>query len=178
MNQIGALEAILFAYGEEGVTKDEIGHTFNLKKEELDEFIHEFIESYNHEQRGIECVMYGNVLKLISKKEHHDIIATLMHFDKTRQLSQAALETLAIIAYRQPITRLEIEEIRGVNSDMMCRRLEAMDLITEAGRAESIGRPILYKVTPAFMDVFKLQSLQELPEINFDSMEEEHELFK
>ncbi|HLV49769.1 MAG TPA: SMC-Scp complex subunit ScpB, partial [Erysipelothrix sp.] len=94
------------------------------------------------------------------------------------QLSQAALETLAIIAYKQPITRLEIEEIRGVNSDMMCRRLEAMDLIREVGRADTIGRPILYEVTPSFMDVFKLTSLNELPEIKLEETEDEDGLFK
>ena len=80
-------------------------------------------------------------------------------------MSQAALETLAIIAYKQPITRVEIEELRGVSADVMLRKLQARNLIKEAGRSEAVGRPILYEVTDEFMDSFKLYTLKELPDL-------------
>lgn len=174
----GALEAILFAYGEEGVNKEELARTFNMEIEAFNSLLSAFQTSFAHASRGLECVDYGGVIKLITKSEYHDIITELMNYEKTRQLSQAALETLAIIAYKQPITRVEIEEIRGVNCDMMCRRLEALDLIKESGRSDSIGRPILYEVTDSFMDVFKLHSLKELPEIKLEGMEDDNDFFK
>lgn len=178
MKLYGTLEAILFAYGEEGVSKEELSRTFNMDFEAFSSFLSGFQTTFAHESRGLECVVYGGIVKLITKSVNHDIIAELMNYEKTRQLSQAALETLAIIAYKQPITRVEIEEIRGVNSDMMCRRLEALDLIRESGRSDSIGRPILYEVTKSFMDVFKLHSLKELPKINLEAMEDENDFFK
>lgn len=178
MEDFGTLEGILFAFGDEGITYDQIQTVFNLDEDGTKQFVASFKEQYVDVSRGLEVVEYGGVLKFITKRKHHEIIAELMEFNKTRQLSQAALETLAIIAYKQPITRIEIEEIRGVNSDMMCRRLEALDLICEAGRQETPGRPILYKVTPSFFDVFKLTSLAELPEIKLEMIGENNELFK
>ena len=94
-----------------------------------------------------------------------------------KQLSQSALETLAIIAYKQPITRLEIEEIRGVGCEIILRKLQSLDLIIEAGRLETPGRPILYGISDGFLDVFKMVSLNELPELNLNN-EEEQELFQ
>lgn len=178
MEPKSALEALLFAFGDDGVALDEIKSMFMMDQEAFDTFIEDFIGFYQSDQHGIECVKYGDRIKFITKKEHHELIASFLDINTQRQLSQAALETLAIIAYKQPITRLEIEEIRGVNSDMMCRRLEAMDLIREVGRADTIGRPILYEVTPSFMDVFKLTSLNELPEIKLEETEDEDGLFK
>lgn len=99
--------------------------------------------------------------------------------NKQSSLSQAALETLAIIAYKQPITRVEIEEIRGVGADVMLRKLLARDLIQEAGRSDAPGRPILYEVTNEFMNSFKLMSLKELPDLpNFKNNEESDDLFE
>ena len=91
--------------------------------------------------------------------------------------SQSALETLAIIAYKQPITRVQIEEIRGVNCDLMVRKLAALDLIEEAGRETTPGRPILYQVTPEFLDVFNLLSLEDLPVWETGISKEGEELF-
>ena len=93
-------------------------------------------------------------------------------------LSQAALETLAIIAYKQPLTRIEIEEIRGVNCDMMIRKLLARNLIRECGRTDGPGRPFLYEVTEEFMDAFKLESLKELPDLPAVEQNMDSELFK
>lgn len=178
MEYRGAIEGILFAFGDEGISKSELQAALNVDDEAFESILHSFIDTYRDENHGIECVVYGDMLKLITKSKYHELISELLDFNRNRQLSQAALETLAIIAYKQPITRLEIEEIRGVNSDMMCRRLEALDLIKEAGRADTLGRPILYEITPNFLDVFKLTSLKELPEIKIESMEEDYGLFK
>ncbi|HZJ87027.1 MAG TPA: SMC-Scp complex subunit ScpB [Erysipelothrix sp.] len=178
MNYKLALEALLFAFGDQGVLLKDVQDRFEMDDETFDTFLTSFKKRYEQENSALECVIYGKHLKLITKKEYHPLITEFLEFNTNRNFSQAALETLAIIAYRQPITRLEIEEIRGVNSDMMCRRLEALDLIQEAGRADSIGRPILYEVTDEFMDTFKLSSLDELPKINLEDMVEESELFR
>lgn len=178
MTNFAIIEGILFAFGEEGVDKEQLMLALGMDDEAFNNKIQDYKISLMDSNRGLELVEFGSVYKLITKKELHETISDMLEFNKNRQLSQAALETLAIIAYKQPITRLEIEEIRGVNSDMMCRRLEALDLIQECGRADSVGRPILYEVTNSFMDVFKLTSLKELPEIKIEMLEENNELFK
>ena len=172
MNKLAQLEGLLFAYGQEGIEEDVLMKALDLNQEDFENLLNEYSESLQDENRAFELIKYDEFYKLITKATLHELIAETIAFNKTRQLSQAALETLAIIAYKQPITRLEIEEVRGVNSDMMCRRLEAMDLIRECGRASSVGKPILYEVTPAFMDVFKLTSLDELPEIKIEMMDD------
>ncbi|MDE8081103.1 SMC-Scp complex subunit ScpB [Erysipelothrix rhusiopathiae] len=178
MTDFAIIEGILFAFGEEGVDKEQLMLALGMDDEAFNNKIQDYKISLMDSNRALELVEFGSVYKLITKKELHETISDMLEFNKNRQLSQAALETLAIIAYKQPITRLEIEEIRGVNSDMMCRRLEALDLIQECGRADSVGRPILYEVTNSFMDVFKLTSLKELPEIKIEMLEENNELFK
>ena len=111
--------------------------------------------------------------KFITKKDIYPYAQALFGETKTNSLSQAALETLAIIAYNQPITRIEIEELRGVSADVMLRKLQARNLIKEAGRSDAVGRPILYEVTEEFMDSFKLYTLNELPDLPEYSKEEE-----
>ena len=121
---------------------------------------------------------YNNTYKFLSKACIETYAKNLFKQTKSNSLSQAALETLAIIAYKQPITRVEIEEIRGVQADMMLRKLQAFGLIKEAGRSEAAGRPILYEVTDEFLDSFKLLSLDELPELpDFSKEDENEELF-
>ncbi len=178
MNTLEIIDGILFAFGEEGIEIKQLGLALDLEGEALYEALHDYKSNLKLNARGVELHQFGDHVKLITKSYLHDTIADLLSFNKHKQLSQAALETLAIIAYKQPITRLEIEDVRGVNSDMMCRRLEALDLIKECGRAESLGRPILYEVTPSFMDVFKLTSLKELPEIKLEMLEENNDFFK
>ena len=181
MEQIKAIiEGILFVVGDDGITLDQLAGTLEMEKEEvqriLDEMSNEYTEDNN---RGIEMVCYGSRFKLVSKAICHDYCQKLYEHSETRAFSQAALETLAIIAYKQPITRIEIEEIRGVGCDMMIRKLLARNLIREAGRLEVAGRPYTYEVTEQFMDTFKLKSLDELPELpEYDSQEREEELFR
>lgn len=160
------LEGLLFLVGDEGLSSPQLVDVLEMKEEEitrcLDEMLAEYVED---EHRGIEMVHFGGVYKFVSKECIHPYAEKLFASTKMATLSQAALETLAIIAYKQPITRAEIEEIRGVGCDMMIRKLLARNLIKECGRSDAPGRPFLYEVTPEFMDSFKLESLKELPEL-------------
>ena len=133
---------------------------------------------YNDTSKGIELVSYASVYKFVSKDVCYDYVQKLFEVVKTNELSQSALETLAIVAYKQPITRVEIEEIRGVGCDMMLRKLAMKNMVREQGRSDAPGRPILYEVTTEFLDSFKLISLDELPSLpNFNSETENEELF-
>ncbi len=159
------LEGLLYIVGEDGLTIEAIETALDLTEIEAQTALKELEEDYQSEDRGIQLTAYGEIYRLVSKKEINDAALKVFQMNKNSTLSQSALETLAIIAYRQPITRIEIEEIRGVSCETMLRKLLSRNLIREAGRSEAIGRPILYEVTKDFMDVFKLVSLNELPEL-------------
>jgi segregation and condensation protein B len=172
------LEGLLFITGDEGVTAEQAATALDITPELAAEYFDELMEEYTDDNRGIEIANYAGTYRFLSKAFVFDYAKRLFQITKTAQLSQAALETLAIIAYKQPITRVEIEEIRGVGADMMLRKLMARDLIRESGRSEAAGRPILYEVTEEFMNSFKLLSLKELPELpSFNNDEESEELF-
>ena len=172
------LEGLLFITGDEGVTAEQAATALDITPELAAEYFDELMEEYTDDSRGIEIANYAGTYRFLTKAVVFDYAKRLFQITKTAQLSQAALETLAIIAYKQPITRVEIEEIRGVGADMMLRKLMARDLIRESGRSEAAGRPILYEVTEEFMNSFKLLSLKELPELpSFSNEEESEELF-
>ncbi len=173
------IEGILFVSGDEGVSLSQLSEVLVINEETLSEMMDNYIMEFNSdESRGIEMVRYGKRYKLITKAVAHDYCQKLFEDSSNKQFSQAALETLAIIAYKQPVTRVEIEEIRGVSCDMMIRRLLAKNLIREAGRLDTIGKPFLYEVTEEFMDIFSLTSLSELPELpEYQNVTEEGELF-
>jgi len=175
------LEGLLFVVGDEGITLETCAEILNISPDICETYLKELQEQLLDMSRGVELVSYGGIYKMISKPFVHPYAQHLFALDRTRNLSQAALETLAIIAYKQPITRVEIEEIRGVGSEMMLRRLMARDLIKESGRSDAPGKPILYEVTTEFLDVFKLMSLKELPDLpdfSADLEDEEEELFE
>ena len=136
-----------------------------LEAEEVTGLFDELIQNYLEDTHGIEIARFGEKYRFLSKASVREYAKRLFQISKISTLSGAALETLAIIAYRQPVTRVEIEEIRGVGADMMLRKLQARNLIREDGRSDAPGRPILYSVTDAFMDAFQLYSLDELPEL-------------
>ena len=169
------LEGILFLVGDEGVTSVQLSLVLEISEEMVIELLDKMQKRYLENDHGIEIVNYGGVYKFVSKAAVHVYAEKLFQTAKLNTLSQSAMETLAIIAYKQPITRVEIEEIRGVGCDMMLRKLQARDLIREAGRSEAPGRPILYEVTQEFMDSFKLVSLDELPELPQYAAEEDSE---
>jgi len=158
-------EGLLFLVGDEGITEELMASSLECDKDTAFVLLDALQKKYQDDSFGMEIVCYGGVWKFVSKALVHPYAARLFQNAKSSVLSQSALETLAIVAYKQPITRVEIEEIRGVGCDMMLRKLQARNLIKEVGRSEAPGRPILYGVTEEFMDSFKLMSLEELPEL-------------
>ncbi|MBR3357587.1 MAG: SMC-Scp complex subunit ScpB [Solobacterium sp.] len=160
-----AAEGLLFLTGDEGITAGMLAEVLEISEEKAENLLEGLQVYYLNDARGIEIARYGRTYKFLSKAFVHPYAKKLFQLGKTSVLSQAALETLAIIAYKQPITRAEIEEIRGVGAEMMLRKLLARNLIKEDGRSEAPGRPILYAVTEEFMDAFQMLSLEELPEL-------------
>ena len=174
------LEGLLFLSGDEGITKQQMVQCMDedFDASSIEEILDALMQDYLSETHGIELVRFGGVYKFVSKESIHTYAERLFSSTKMSTLSNAAMETLAIIAYKQPITRAEIEEIRGVGCDMMVRKLLARNLIKECGRSDAPGRPFLYEVTEEFMDTFKLESLKELPDLpEYKDMSDE-ELFE
>lgn len=180
MNLEAVLEGMLFVVGEDGLTINQIKDVLNLEDEEAKKLIISLKEKYESNDRGIRINYLGNTFKLTTKKEHKDYYQKLIENPETNTLSQAALETLAIIVYNEPITRLMVDEIRGVSSRDMIRKLVAKGLVKEVGRSDMPGRPILYKTTSEFLDYFGLSSKEELPkiEMNIDKIVEDVDLYK
>jgi len=166
--KIAALEGLLFLVGDHGLTIEEISKILELSKTETENLIKELESSLQHESRGIMLQKFGTCFKLTTKKEYANYYQKLTELTSLRTLSQSALETLAIIAYNEPVTRLEVDELRGVSSSQMIRNLVAKDLICEVGRSSKLGRPILYGITDQFLDYFGLESKQDLPKITID----------
>ncbi|KYD31756.1 SMC-Scp complex subunit ScpB [Parageobacillus toebii NBRC 107807] len=182
MNEYKAIvEGLLFAAGDEGLSLQQIAAVLEIEEEQAQAIIHMLKEEYEQQKRGIQLIELAGVFQLATKKEHAPYLKKLVESPSSTSLSQAALETLAIIAYRQPITRAEIEEIRGVKSDKPIQTLIAKALIKEVGRAEGTGRPILYGTTKEFLDYFGLKTLEELPPLpelqGDDEVEKEADLF-
>ena len=162
---LAILEGLLFLCGDDGLSIEQAAASMDATEEYVAELFDELQKYYLQESRGIEIARFGEKYRFLSKAAIHDAAKKLFQTSTEAKLSNAALETLAIIAYKQPITRVEIEGIRGVGADVMLRKLVARGLIQEDGRSEAAGRPILYSVTDEFLDSFKLLSLDELPEL-------------
>jgi len=165
-NQLMVLEGLLFLAGEEGLTCGELAVALAVDEVELMPLLSQLETNYQQPERGIMLVCFGGKYKLVTKDAVYPVAQELFRQEKSAPLSSSALETLAIIAYRQPITRVEIEAIRGVGCEVMLKKLAVKDLIRETGRSNAVGKPILYEVTEHFMDVFQLQSLKELPRMD------------
>lgn len=181
MNLIAALEGLLFLCGDNGLTCDEIATILEISKEEVDNLATLLAKEYQEStNRGIQLEKYGDIYKLVTKSKYNIFYEKLVQLEESKPLSTAALEVLAIIAYNQPITRNQIDEIRGVSSSHMIRKLLSKDLICEAGRSDLPGRPIIYKTTNKFLDTFGIKSLDELPLLEpiKENEVEETDLFK
>ena len=172
MNLKAVLEGLLFVIGDDGLDLDEISRVLEISKDDVKELIKELQNDYQKSDRGIRIDFLGDKLKLTTKKEHNMYYQTLLTTDDNTTLSQAALETLAIIAYNQPITRVKVDELRGISNNHIIRKLVAKGLIKESGRSNMPGRPILYETTSEFLDYFGLSSIDELPDMR-DFLEEE-----
>ncbi|MDF2037245.1 SMC-Scp complex subunit ScpB [Cytobacillus oceanisediminis] len=182
-NWKGIAESLLFAAGDEGLSLKQIAHVLEVEELQAREIMDSLIEDYSNSSRGIMVVELAGTFQLVTKKEFSAYLKKLVESPSSASLSQAALETLAIIAYRQPITRTEIEEIRGVKTERPLQTLSAKALIKEVGRAEGTGRAYLYGTTKEFLDYFGLKSIEELPPLpdkiseEEDSFQEEADLF-
>ena len=179
MNKKAVLEGILFVVGDEGISIDTIKNILQIDDSEVMELLTSLRKDYESNERGLRISFLGNAFKLTTKEEHKEYYEKLVSDTKNPTLSSASLEVLAVIAYNEPVTRLKIDEIRGVNSAQIVRRLLARGFIKVCGKADSIGKPNLYKTTDEFLDYFGLASKDDLPEIIFDEnkKDEEEELY-
>lgn len=177
MNLKAVLEGLLFVVGDEGISQEKLFKVLGISEEELQKIIDEYNNDLKSDERGLSLEKFNDNYKLVTKKEHADYYKMLVDAEVSDTLSPAALETLAIIAYNQPITRVMVDEIRGVSSVYVMRKLILKNLIKEVGRSELPGRPILYGVTDQFLDYFGLKSLDDLPEIDEEEPVENQDLF-
>lgn len=179
MNNLKSIiESLLFVWGEP-LSYKEIAKVVEKENSEIKKTLEEMKEEYERNDRGLELKSYNGEYQFVTKKENFDYINKLVDKKKTKKLSNSAMEVLSIVAYKQPVTRLEIEEIRGVKSNSSIDLLVNRDLIEEVGRLDKMGKPILYGTTKEFLRVFSLDSLKSLPKLKEIELmledEEEHE---
>ena len=167
-NKLAALEGLLFVVGDDGLTHEQVMDILEVNHDEALNLINKLRETYQDSNRGIRIHFLGNTFKLTTKNEHKKYYEKLLVNEENNRLSNNALETLAIVAYNEPITRIEVDEIRGVQSGVMIRKLVAKGLLKECGKSTLPGRPILYKTTSEFLDYFGISSKDELPKIDLD----------
>lgn len=177
--KIGVLEGLLFVTGDDGLKLEDVEKILEVTKEDALKLLEQYKKTLEFENRGLKLVYLGNRYKLTTKEEHKKYYELLVDKIVSSTLSQSALETLAIIAYNEPISVGMIDEIRGVSSRDMVRKLLFKGLIDMAGRSDLPGKPMLYKTTNKFLDYFNLSSKDELPELNVpdEMMDEEKDLF-
>jgi segregation and condensation protein B len=171
MEDIGQyIEALIFA-SEQGIRMEEILYCLqaafehDFTADEVNGHIDVIRAKYGESRYAIEVVKINNGYQFLTKKQYHPVISLLQLQRSKKKLSQAALETLAIIAYKQPVTKLDVEQIRGVNCDYSIQKLLEKELIAITGKAESVGKPILYGTSSLFMDYFGINSITELPQL-------------
>ena len=165
------IEAILFVAGEP-VGIGDVAAALGLTELETVQTVEEMQRQYDLERRGVTLRRYGDHLRMETRQEYAPYVERLLQPVQRQSLTQTAMETLAVIAYRQPVTKAEIELIRGVKCDYSVQMLVSRGLIEEVGRKEALGRPILYGTTDAFLRHFCLTSLGDLPEIDFSALAE------
>lgn len=180
VNWKAIVEALLYATGDEGLTKKQLLTVLEIEEPELNTIMADVADEYRGDTRGIELIEYADTYMLSTKKDFAPYLKKLIEVP-SKGLSQASLEVLAIVSYKQPITRAEIEEIRGVKSERILHSLVAKALLCEVGRADGPGRAILYGTTPTFLEQFGLKTLDELPPLpenaEEDVLQEEADLF-
>jgi segregation and condensation protein B len=165
------IEALIFA-SDKSITEEEIFEVLSelfeepLKIEEIRDHIQQIGFKYQKKDLAVELVQINNGYQFLTKKDYYMVINQLQIQRSKKKLSQAALETLSIIAYKQPITKLEVEQIRGVNCDYTVQKLLEKELISITGKSDSVGKPLLYSTSSIFMDYFGINSTKDLPQIN------------
>ena len=165
------IEGLLYVQGDIGLTIKDIMNILNIDEETAKREVLNLKNYYDDNKRGLRINFLGNTIKLTTREEHKEYYTKLLENPSSNSLSNSAIETLAVIAYNEPITRGEVDSFRGVDSSYVMRRLLAKGFIKECGRSDVPGRPILYKTTDEFLDYFGLGSRDDLPKIELD-MEE------
>lgn len=159
-----AMESMMFVWGEPLDIK-EVAEIFNIDKKEANVYFKELQEEYEADGRGIVIREVNKSFQFVTRKENLDYIERLCTPVKQKRLSQSALEVLAIVAYKQPVTKGEIEAVRGIRCDRVIEGLTRKNLVAEVGRSDAVGRPILYGTTDEFLKQFGFETLKELPDI-------------
>ena len=168
----GIIEGLLYVQGDLGLTINQIEDILEIPEEEAKSLVLNLKNYYEENNRGLRINYLGNTIKLTTKEEHQKYYQKLLESPSSNNLSESALEVLAIIAYNEPITRGDLEKLRRVDSTYVLRRLLAKGLIKECGKSDLPGRPILYKTTDDFLDYFGLASIKDLP--NIELLEEDN----
>ena len=166
-----AIEAILFTMGE-SVEAEKIAVAIEHDVDTTVRIIHNMMDKYENEDRGIKIIELEGSFQLCTKEEYYDNLIRICSQPRRYTLTDAALETLSIIAYKQPVTKIEIEKIRGVNSDRSVNKLVELELVKEVGRLDAPGRPMLFGTTEEFLRTFGVGSIDELPVISEDMVEQ------
>ena len=166
----GVIEAILFTMGE-SVELSKIASAIEHDEATTRKIIHQMMDKYDAQDRGVRIIELDNSFQMCTKKEMYEYLIRVAKQPKRYVLTDVLLETLAIIAYKQPVTKLEIEKIRGVKSDHAVNKLVEYNLVCERGRMDAPGKPILFGTTEEFLRRFSVQSLEELPSLNPEQVE-------
>ena len=166
-----AIEAILFTMGE-SVEAEKIAVAIEHDVDTTVKIIHNMMDKYENEDRGIKIIELEGSFQLCTKEEYYDNLIRICSQPRRYTLTDAALETLSIIAYKQPVTKIEIEKIRGVNSDRSVNKLVELELVKEVGRLDAPGRPMLFGTTEEFLRTFGVGSIDELPVISEEMVEQ------
>lgn len=174
MNDVAVIEALLFVAGDDGLSLEELAKLTNNTLDVMAARIEELAISYETEETsGLKIIETANTYQIVTKREFADYIKKYAQSPFSQTLSRPLLETLAIVAYKQPITRIEIEEIRGVQVASNLQKLRSRQLVEEVGRLDKPGKPLLYGTTNFFLDYFGINSLEELPSLTEEGGDQE-----
>ena len=179
MSKLAEIEALLFVAGEDGLRVRQIAELLSIPPTGVTQSLEKLAEKYQKdEDSSLALLETSNTYKIVTKQDFAELLREYSKAPINQSLSRAALETLSIIAYKQPITRVEVDEIRGVNSSGAISKLQIFDLICENGKKEVLGRPNLYVTTDYFLDYMGINSLEELPIVEeTELIAEESQLF-
>ncbi|MEZ7648601.1 SMC-Scp complex subunit ScpB [Streptococcus constellatus] len=179
MSKLAEIEALLFVAGEDGLRVRQLAELLSIPPTGVIQSLEKLAEKYRKdEDSSLALLETSNAYKIVTKQDFADLLREYSRAPINQSLSRAALETLSIIAYKQPITRIEVDEIRGVNSSGAISKLQIFDLIRENGKKEVLGRPNLYVTTDYFLDYMGINSIEELPVVEeTELITEESQLF-
>lgn len=172
-----AIESLLFVSGRP-LERAELRKLLTINEEQLNAGLQHLKDALEQQARGIRLQLLGEQVQLVTAPENAHYVAALLGLPMAAKLTTAALETLAVVAYRQPITRAQIEAVRGVNSDRALASLIQHGLVAEVGRAQAVGRPALFATTAEFLQQFGLTSLEQLPGVSLPTEQQRAEILE